>query len=50
MLKGKQVMSGYNTLIKEALNAGDLGVAREALVSFDSSIFQFPIFHSYHVH
>lgn len=40
MLKGKQVMSGYNTLIKEALNAGDLGIAREALVSFDSSLFQ----------
>ncbi len=39
MLKGKQVMSGYNTLIKEALRAGEFDVAREALVSFEKSYF-----------
>jgi len=32
-LKGKQVMTGYNTLIKEALDSGELEIAREALVS-----------------
>lgn len=48
MLKGKQVMSGYNTLIKEALLAGDFNVAREALVSL---IHRFSNqFHSHHVH
>lgn len=31
MLTGKQVMSGYNSLIQEALYAGDYGVAREAM-------------------
>ena len=32
-LSGKQVMVGYNTLIKEALLAGEYNIAREALVS-----------------
>lgn len=32
-LKGKQVMAGYNTLLKEALNSGEIDIARDALVS-----------------
>lgn len=32
-LKGKQVMSGYNNLIQEALHSGEYVVAREAIVS-----------------
>merc|ERR1739845_58855 len=30
-LTGKQVMAGYNTIIKEALSAREYGIAREAL-------------------
>ena len=45
-LKGKQVMTGYNKLIEGALYAGELNVARDALVSaihayLHSSLHQF---------
>ncbi len=39
VLTGKQVMTGYNNLIQEALSSGEFNIAREALVSLYFAIF-----------
>jgi pentatricopeptide repeat protein len=38
VLTGKQVMTGYNNLIQEALSSGEFNIAREALVSLHFTI------------